>query len=153
ELFVEDSRTVSVALDAGRIERVSAGGDRGAGVRVLHQQRTAYGYTNDLSPRALRELASEVALAARGDGATVHPPRRNRAAPLVIRRDPARAPLYAKTALVRRADAAARGFDPRIRQVTARYADMRRSILVVNSLGEWAEDESVQTLMAVTCVA
>src|SRR5262245_35665371 len=154
ELFVEDARTVSIALDARRIERISAGGDRGAGVRVIHQLRTAYGYTNDLSARALRELAREVAQAARGGSATVHALHRTEAgSPLLLRRDPARAPLVAKTALVRRADAAARAFDARIGQVTARYADTRRAILVANSLGEWAEDEGVQTLLSVTCVA
>ena len=156
ELFVEDTRTVGVVLDAGRIERISAGGDRGAGIRVIHSLKTAYGYTNDLSPRGLRELARDVAMAARGGGATVHPPARSEAQPqlpFVIRRDPARAPLSAKTAFVRRADAAARAFDTRIGQVTARYADMRRETLIVNSLGEWAEDESIQTLLAVTCVA
>jgi TldD protein len=154
ELFVEDLRTVGIALDGGRIERVSAGGDRGAGVRVIHELRTAYGYTNDLSPRALRELAREVAQAARGGGGTVHALQRSvPAQPLIVRRDPARAPLHAKTALVRRADAAARAFDSRIGQVTARYADVRRAILCVNSLGDWAEDENVQTLLGVTCVA
>ena len=153
ELFVEDMRTVSVVLDAGRIERIAAGGDRGAGVRVVHGLKTAYGYTNDLSPRGLRELAREVALAARGGGANVHPPQRSEAMPALMRRDPSRAPLSAKTALVRRADAAARAFDARIGQVTARYGDTRRQTLCVNSLGEWAEDDGVQTLLAVTCVA
>lgn len=154
ELFVEDSRTVGITLDGGRIERVSAGGDRGAGVRVIHELRTAYGYTNELSPRGLQELGREVARAARGGTGTVHALGRSTAlTPLLVRRDPARSPLHAKTALVRRADAAARAFDSRIGQVTVRYADTRRAILCTNSLGEWAEDENVQTTIAVTCVA
>jgi TldD protein len=154
ELFVEDSRTVALVLDGGRIERVTAGGDRGAGVRVIHHLHTAYGYTNDLSPRGLRELGREVAQAARGGHATVFAPQTAVVGmPVILRRDPARAPLPAKASLLRRADAAARAADARIGQVTARYGDVRRAILVVNSLGEWAEDETVQTLLSVTCVA
>src|SRR5690606_29114538 len=47
----------------------------------------------------------------------------------------------------------ARTVDPAATQVTARYADSQRRILVANSDGVLAEDEQVRTLFSVSCVA
>jgi len=155
ELYLEDVVHTAVTLDAARIERITTGVDRGAGIRVLHRLKTAYGYTSELSPRALIELAGAVAQAARGGLKAVHPPERSAAPPPSAgpRRDPLAAPLGLKVALCRRADARARAWEKRIHQVTVRYGDARRAVVCMNSLGEWAQDDRVQTLLSVTAVA
>jgi TldD protein len=56
-------------------------------------------------------------------------------------------------ALARRADRRARAEGSAIAQVTVRYADVHRAIGCVNSLGEWAEDERVHTLLSVLAIA
>jgi TldD protein len=155
ELYAEDARQSSVVLEDGRIERCDGGADRGCGIRVIHRLKTAYGYTSELSPRGLLTLASEVAELARSGGGTLRPADRP-ALPSPLgrpRRDPFEAPLELKVALVRRADARARDYDPRIRQVTVRYVDARRDVVCVNSYGEWAEDTRVETVLAVSAVA
>ena len=58
-----------------------------------------------------------------------------------------------KVDLLRRADDAARVAGGAISQVTARYADGRRRILVANSDGLLAEDDQVRTLFSVMAVA
>ena len=59
----------------------------------------------------------------------------------------------AKVALLTRANEAARATGAAIVQVTARYGDSRRSILVANSDGLLTQDEQVRTLFVVQAVA
>ncbi|MDQ2650868.1 MAG: TldD/PmbA family protein, partial [Actinomycetota bacterium] len=58
-----------------------------------------------------------------------------------------------KVELLRRADDAARAAGGAISQVTARYGDSRRRILVANSDGLLTEDDQVRTLFTVMAVA
>ena len=61
EIYVEDKRSSSAALDDGRVEEVTSGRDRGAGVRVVSGETTGYAHTADLSEDGLR-AAAEAAL-------------------------------------------------------------------------------------------
>ena len=49
EVFVEDRHSTSAVLDDGRVEELSSGRDRGAGVRVVVGETTGYAHTADLS--------------------------------------------------------------------------------------------------------
>ncbi|HEX4978977.1 MAG TPA: DNA gyrase modulator, partial [Acidimicrobiales bacterium] len=55
EVFVEDRRSSTAALDDGRIERVTSGRDRGAGIRVVVGETTGFAHTADLGERGLLE--------------------------------------------------------------------------------------------------
>ena len=52
EVYAEDKRTTSASLDDGRIEQVTSGRDRGAGIRVIKGETTGFAHTADLSERA-----------------------------------------------------------------------------------------------------
>jgi TldD protein len=62
ELYVEQRRSRSVSVDDGRVEDLVTGLDRGGGVRVVADGRTAYAFTNLLARDALVE-AAEIAAA------------------------------------------------------------------------------------------
>ena len=71
EIYAEDKRNTSVALDDGRIEQVTSGRDRGAGIRVIKGETTGFAHTSDLSESGLAEAASAAAAAAsQGEGGT-----------------------------------------------------------------------------------
>src|SRR5438876_5942458 len=67
EVFVEERSSTSIRLDDGRVEELTTGLDRGAGVRVA--QGTSYGYahSNKLDRDALLEAAAAASAALRGD--------------------------------------------------------------------------------------
>jgi len=156
EVFVEDKRSTSARLDDGRVEELSSGRDRGAGIRVVAGDTTGYAHTADLSEAGLRAAAEAAAAAARGGGggervvalSRVDAPRPNDVAvyPETIAKS-------AKVALLQRANDAARSTSGSIKQVSARVADSRRRILVANSDGLLAEDDQVRTLLSVQAVA
>jgi TldD protein len=155
EVFAEDARNASARLDDGRVEEVTSGRSRGAGIRVVEGETTGFAHTADLSEPGLMAAAEAAsAVARRGGGGTrvvavsAVPEARPSAAVL-----PETIPKAIKVELLTRADAAARGEGSAIRQVTATYADSRRRILVANSDGLLATDDQVKTRFAVQAVA
>src|SRR4051812_46916306 len=156
EVFAEDKRSSSAVLDDGRVEELSSGRDRGAGIRVVVGETTGFAHTADLTETGLRAAAEAAAAAARGatgEDRTVALSRVDAPRPNDIAVLPEDIEKAAKVALLARADEAARSEGSAITQVTARVADSRRRILVANSDGMLAEDDQIKTLFAVQCVA
>ncbi|MGB0113732.1 MAG: DNA gyrase modulator, partial [Ilumatobacteraceae bacterium] len=71
EVYAEDKRSTSAGLDDGRIEQVTSGRDRGAGIRVIAGETTGFAYTSDLSEPGLVAAASAAAAAASQGGGGV----------------------------------------------------------------------------------
>jgi TldD protein len=156
ELFVEDKRSSSAHLDDGRVEELTSGRDRGAGVRVVSGDTTGYAHTADLSEEGLTRAAEAAAAAARSGGGgtrTVALTRRDHPRSYEVEIDPGDVPKARKVELLTRADEVARATGGAITQVSASYGDSRRRILVANSDGLLASDETVRTLFSVSCVA
>ncbi len=155
EVFCEDRQTSGVVLDDGRIEELSSGRERGAGIRVVVGETTGFAHTADLSERGLLEAVEAAASVAREGGARV------RVAPLEARRAAShRSDVLSsdvakpvKLELLTRADDAARSTGAAVSQVQAAYGDSRRRILVARSDGVHAEDDQVRTRFNVVCVA
>jgi TldD protein len=155
ELFVEDRRTSAASLDDGKVEELSSGRDRGAGIRVVMGETTGFAHTADLSEAGLRAAAGAAAAVARGGGGG-----------RVVAVTPSTAPRHSdvttypetvakakKVELLTRADEAARSQGAAISQVAAGYGDSRRRILVANSDGLLVGDDQVRTRLGVSCVA
>ena len=71
EVFVEDRTSSSAVLDDGRIEELTSGRERGAGIRVVTGESTGFAHTTDLSEAGLMEAAAVAASAARGSASGV----------------------------------------------------------------------------------
>ncbi len=156
EVFVEDRRSSSARLDDGKVEELTSGRDRGAGIRVVVGDTTGFAHTADLTEHGLRSAADAAATAAkRGGGGvrTVELTRRPAPRYTEVEIFPEEVAKATKVEILKRADSAARGMAGAIKQVQARYGDSRRRILVANSEGLLSEDDQVRTLFAVTAVA
>ena len=156
EIFVEDKRSSSAVLDDGKVEELTSGRDRGAGIRVVVGDTTGFAHTADLTESGLAAAAEAAAAAARGGGGgtrTIDLTRRTAPAPNVVEIMPGDVPKARKVELLIRADEAARAQGGAISQVSASYGDSRRRILVANSDGLLAADDQVKTFFAVSCIA
>ncbi len=154
ELFLEESFGLTVVMDDNKIEKVLAGVDLGAGLRLIHDLRTSYAHTNDLSEAGLMEPARNLAVLA--EGAARQPAALKRLEPawaFAVVKPPQGVATARKVELVRAANAAARAVDPRVRQVRVIYMDRVQEVRIVNSLGQEAKEKRVQSLLAVHCVA
>jgi len=155
EIFAEDRRGSVVSLDDGRIEDLSSGRERGAGIRVVLGTTTGFAHTADLSARGLlaaAEAASSVASGG-GGGARQAPLSRRPDRPSLVEVLPTTVAKADKVELLRRADAAARAAGGSVRQVSASYAEGRRQVLVANSEGVLAGDDQVRVRFGVSVVA
>jgi TldD protein len=156
EIFIEDKRSMSGSLDDGKVEQVTSGRDRGAGIRVIHGDTTGFAHTSDLSEEGLVRAALAAAAAASHGGGGVNkvalnPEKRH---PVnTVRIAPSDVTKARKIELLMQANDAARGYDSAIVQVSAGYSDSTRRILVANSDGVFATDEQVRTLLRVSAVA
>src|SRR5688572_21291578 len=66
EVFAEDRRSTGAVLDDGKVEDLTSGRDRGAGIRVVAGDTTGFAHTADLSEEGLRQAAEAAAAAAQG---------------------------------------------------------------------------------------
>ncbi|MDD2319340.1 MAG: TldD/PmbA family protein [Geobacteraceae bacterium] len=155
DIYFEEGCSTSIVCEDGKIEKIIAGTDRGVGIRVVSDLRTAYAYTNEVTENALLELARTVSRAVRGRefGAPIDLRSKVVGAGFPIKTAPGTVPLQDKVALVRRADAAARKMDERVRQVMVVYRDGRVRTQVANSLGEFVETGRTGTVFLAQVVA
>ncbi len=159
EVFAEDKSTSSALLDDGRVEELSSGRERGAGIRVVAGETTGFAHTADLSEAGLlraAEAASAVArdgsggstIVAAGGLAGARP-----GAPGDDRSPASRGSKQETLELLRQADEAARASGAAISQVQAGCGASRRRVLVANSDGLLAADEQARSRFSVSCVA
>ena len=155
DIYFEEGTSTSIVCEDGKIEKIVAGTDRGVGIRVISDLRTAYAFTNEITEKALLELAETVSRAVQGKefGAPIDLRAKTVGPGFVIRTSPDTVPLQDKVALVRRADEAARMMDDRVRQVMVVYRDGRVRTQVANSLGEFIETGRTGTVFLAQVVA
>jgi TldD protein len=155
DLYFEYLSSTSLLVDESMVKSAAQGISAGCGTRVVSGERTGYAYTDDLSPERILHAARTAALIASGPA---------KVPSLGFQQKPARslypvalpsvdAEITAKVELVMRADSAARGYDPRIQEVRAGYADELRNVLIVTSDGVLAEDSQPLARMSVSCIA
>lgn len=67
EIFIEEKFNNNVSIDNDKIESIASGIIYGAGIRLLKDLRSVYGYTNDLSRKSLLKLAETLAASFKGE--------------------------------------------------------------------------------------
>uniref|UniRef100_A0A831UDY6 TldD/PmbA family protein n=1 Tax=Geobacter metallireducens TaxID=28232 RepID=A0A831UDY6_GEOME len=155
DIYFEEGSSTAIVCEDGKIEKVLAGTDRGVGIRVISDLRTAYAFTNEVTETALLALAETVSRAVKGNsfGGAIDMRTKLVGPGFPIEIPPNSVPLQDKVALVNRGNVAARGFDPRIRQVTVVYRDSAVKTQIANSLGDFTEAIRTGTLFLTQVVA
>jgi TldD protein len=155
DLYFEYLATSSIGIDEGMVKSATEGVTLGVGVRVIAGERTGYAYSDDLSPEKIRKAARVAAHIARGPASVVksgfEQARPHDLYPML--RAPNEMGLEERVDLVKRADRAARGYDSRVFQVQATYADSLRYVLVATSEGRLSFDRQPMARMGVMVLA
>jgi TldD protein len=156
DLYFEYLATSTITIDESIVKSATQGVSLGVGVRVISGERTGYAYSDDLSPEKIRHAAHVAACIANGPSKVkktgLDETRGGRNLYPVITA-PTETSLTARVELVKRADAAARAYDPRIFQVTATYADNLRHVLVATSDGQLSYDRQPLARIGVAALA
>ncbi len=158
DIYVEETVNTSVVCEDKKIEKAVYGIDSGAGIRVIANLKTYYAYTNDLAEGALLEAAFAVAGGVRqgvdkgGMGAMSNVSKKI-APGFAIKKRPGDAELSEKIGFVKRANKTAWKVDKRIRQARVIYGDGFRRMAVVNSLGDWVEEDRTSLIFLCSAVS
>jgi TldD protein len=155
ELYFEYRSGNDFAFEEGRVRTVGHAVVLGLGVRVVRGDATGYAYTEDLSEARMLDAARTAGQIA-SHGVSLAPVAL--AASALPDFYPVRELSLArrgeeKVALLRRADAAARAFDPRIIRVQAGFAEGWSDVLVVSSDGAFARDRQPMVRLGISAIA
>lgn len=156
ELFWEHKETSSIGCEDNHIERINSGIDEGVGIRVLSGKSTSYAYTNELNLEKLLEVADQAGKAAKSTEMKkktldFYTPKANAQFEVVI--PPDTVEIADKVQKVLAVNNAARKVDPRIRQVSVGYGDVRHKVTIANTEGVFVEDERTRTRLSVNAIA
>lgn len=61
DIYLESKSTLGIVLDNKKIERITRGSRVGAGLRVIYDGKTYFAFTEDLSEKALFQIAGDLA--------------------------------------------------------------------------------------------
>jgi TldD protein len=155
DLYFEYLLTSSISIDESMVKSAAQGVSMGVGVRVLSGERTGYAYSDDLAPEKIRKAARVAAHIASGpsqvDKFDLNEGARHNLYPVITA--PTETAFAERVELVKRADRAARAYDPRIFQVQAMYADNLRQVMVATSEGVLTLDRQPLARMSVSALA
>jgi len=156
ELYFEHRETSNIAFEQEAVKTASRSVTLGVGVRVIQGDAIGYAYTEDLSTDAMRRAADTAARIAS----------RNQSPPPVdvlhyetsgTYYQPAAStidtPAAEKVELIRRADRAARSFDPSIKRADINFIDELKRIMIVTSDGRLTGDVQPLVRFNVACLS
>ena len=156
DVFFEHRVSNDLGLEDGAVNRGFSTVELGVGVRVVKGDQTGYGYTEDLSPAAVKACA--LTAAAIADGPARPGPQRFHVAvrlpqryPLKIRWQDVRPER--KLPLLDGVNGRVFAADPRVKKVSVHFRDEASAVLVADSEGRIVEDLQPMTLLYVSCIA
>ena len=155
DLYFEYLASTSIGMDESIVKSATEGVTLGVGIRVIAGERTGYAYSDDLGPEKIRKAARTAARIAKGPAsiakASFEETGKHNLYPMI--HAPSETGLEERADLVKRADAAARAYDPRVFLVQAMYADSLRHVLVATSDGRLSFDRQPMARLSVTALA
>jgi len=155
DVYFEYLSTSHISIDESIIKSAAEGVSLGVGVRVIAGERTGYAYSDDLSPEKVRKAARVAACIAAGPAKVEKTPLREGQSRNLypVLTAPNETAVTERVDLVKRADAAARGYDARIFQVQATYADSLRHVMVATSEGVLSFDRQPMARLSIATLA
>src|ERR1700691_5169614 len=155
DLYFEYLLTSSIGIDESMVKSAAQGVSMGVGVRVISGERTGYAYSDDLSPEKIKKAARVAACIASGPSKVetfdLNEGAKHNLYPVITA--PTETAFTERVELVKRADRAARAYDPRVFQVQASYADSPRQVMVATSDGVLSWDRQPLARLNVAALA
>jgi TldD protein len=160
DLYLEESRHLTLRWEDGRLDEVVQGAGSGAGLRYWRGEETLYGHIDCAAPvsdglrsaerRRLEVLASDLAGRARARRAPRPAASGPRTHPVKV--GPEALSLEEKVRLLERAEKAARAV-PGVRQVTVTLGQREKKIGYANGLGQSFREDRTYLVFAVQVTA
>ncbi|MGH9862551.1 MAG: metallopeptidase TldD-related protein [Candidatus Acidiferrales bacterium] len=154
DVYLEFRHHTSLQVEEQLMKESSELVGLGAGIRVIDGEETGYAYTNEMTLERLLEAARTARAIARSGKGSGPQELSSRAVPARYPAPPLElaAALEKRSEFLRAADAAARGADPRVRDVRASWSEEWRQMLVATSAGDLVGDTQPLLTFSVSVV-
>ncbi|HET7094591.1 MAG TPA: metallopeptidase TldD-related protein, partial [Thermomicrobiales bacterium] len=153
ELYLQYSASEAFGFDDGRLKTADYHSSSGFGLRGVTGETTAFAHANEISEAAIERAAATLKLLDPAGAMPAPPPRRTNRSMYGADDPLSLVPFADKVALCQRIDAAARGRDPRVAQVSVSLAASWSVIDIVRADGFTASDVRPLVRLGVTIVA
>ncbi len=153
EIYAERRSGLAMSIDESRVEGVQAGGEEGAGVRVVEDGTTYFAHVDGLHPEALETAAAEAAAALRGRRSEPRELKTVATEPQRIQTRPEDVAADRKAELLRELDDRGRAQGGEVVQFSASYSEGRREVAVANSEGLLTGDDRTRLRLGAQAVA
>ncbi len=155
EIFYEESTGKGLTIENGKVSSSSCGITSGAGLRLLKENQTVYGFTSDLSKKGLMDLANSLnksfnskRLLTISDLVQIKAANRN-----PVKNSYKNISTQDKIGLIREGIEEIESLkDPRIVRYIGSFADNHRFVAVFNSKGKWFKRDTEFARMAYSVV-
>jgi len=155
EVFVEDSVASSINLLDQKIEEINSSNSFGIGVRLLYGNEAYYGYSSDSDEANLLKLTGNLGQSQKegqsGDMQSLQPQSIEDIHHITV--NPETVSKSERVELLRELDNKTRNHGDDIQQVTVNMSEKKRSVVIANSEGLWAEDSRNYSRMRLSAVA
>ncbi len=155
EIFCELTRTQSLSLVDGKIEKITDNVISGVGIRVFKGTQTAYASTCDVTRGGLLSCAERVADVIADGKVSINLSLTERIFPNVhaVEIEPVGADMKRKIDLLKSGCFAAKNYDSHISQVQGTLALVDRTVWIANTEELFTSDRHVRSRMAISSVA
>ena len=143
DIYLENRISRQIVMEESKFKSGLYGISQGAGVRVIAGNKTGYAYTDEITETRLLRAAEVASYVAQN---SIQVPPVNISATTRPSFVTVRLPLgeiadEKRIEVIKRADQAAKGYDPRIKMTLIEYNDEIRGRVIVNSEGIYLKDE------------
>ncbi len=155
ELFFEDTNIKRCFYEDGKVSKITTSNVYGCGIRILKNDKSVYGYTNNVSFKNLLKLASSLKESFKGE-------RIKTVDTLVLEKSKKKnqpvkpyneVPLSHQLSLFKEAYDAAKNYDKRISKVDLVYYFNNQKVTIYNSDGKIAKDNRTRGRFFITAIA
>lgn len=143
DVYLENRISRQIVMEESSFKSGLYGISRGAGVRVISGNKTGYAYTDEITEEKLLRAAEVASYVAR-NGNVITPvniAETTRPSFVTVSQPLGEIADEKRIEIIKRADQAAKDYDPRIKMAMIDYNDEVRSRILVNSEGVYLKDE------------
>ena len=154
EVYVEDSTATTLMCEGGELEKAVSGVDSGAGIRIIHDLNTVYGYTNDVTQSSLVKLAEDLSMAVKNKEFLQDIALKEKQPHFISKVENGLddTAISDKIALVNISNDVVWKADSHIVQAKVLYKDETKNIIMANSAGDYAKNFKSQVVFLVQVV-
>jgi TldD protein len=147
EIYFEETKSIYFRIEDKKIEEITFGEDYGVGIRVIKEDKTFYGYTQDVSFNGLEKLSrniSEIIYEERPEK-IISLEEKDFKTKVRIIKDLKDIEIKEGVDFLKFMDEKARSYDQRIVQFTGIIRSVDQNVIIANSEGEFKEDKRLRT--------